>query len=171
MTDEILNNTYEQLRLGGHCKWLSNHPNAGFETLCRLMYKSIHCKDPGKIELPSALIRIKESEIVSSPETRTVKSLEQVKNSMPRTHGRKAPHQNGIDNPIVIVELDGVERLIDGSNRINYWVSKGELDKVLKVNYHRVIRKEAEFRPGASTDTPTSRSPQSAQRSRSSPAR
>lgn len=117
-------------------KNLSNHKNGGnlFDNFCRLVYKSIHTKDP---RTPNQLGILQET-IESEKQTRTVNELYLLKKSMPANHDRKDANPNRLNDPIIIVEYEGVERLIDGSTRITYWHNAGDLTKNLNVNFHKI---------------------------------
>lgn len=125
--EKILENTYRQLEDAGHGP-------ADFETLCRLIYKSIYGSDPKNT--PSETLGIYEEGTISTRIKRTVGYLWRLKESMPRQHYRIRDDLQGHDNPIILVEFHDNIRLVDGSNRINYWFSQGDLTKELYVNFH-----------------------------------
>jgi hypothetical protein len=52
---------------------------------------------------------------------------------LPRAH----PHGRDSDAPIILVEYDGVLRLIDGNHRINHWVVTADA-RSHRVNIHSV---------------------------------
>lgn len=124
---DVLQNTYSQLQ---------NHGQDGFETLCRLVYKSIYGIDPETKIKPSEMLGLCESDIKSTEEERSVAELWLLKESMPFKHYRIKDDLQGKEEPIIVVNLHGNDRLIDGSNRINYWFSQGDLEKLLKINHH-----------------------------------
>lgn len=133
--DEILDDTYKQIL---------NHRRRApvFEAFCRLIYKGKHGKDPEAGQKASYLLGIDEDCIVSRTEERTVEELDGIKNRMIASHDRVRPYHPGIANAIVVVEFENVERILDGSNRINYWVSEGDLSKLLKINHHTVTARK-----------------------------
>ncbi len=132
MKDEILDNTLEQISN-------FNKSNANpFEEFCRLVFKAIYTVNPPS-DNPNK-IGIKKENIISKQESKTIGELYLLKERMPAKHYRNSPCLLGINNPIVIVCIDGNEFIIDGSNRINYWFGKGDLKKLLQVNFHEVSR-------------------------------
>jgi len=130
MEDKILENSLNQI---------DNHKgrNDVFETFCSLLYKSIYQENPPKNN-PNAL-GIKRERIQSSIEKRTVGDLYLLKENMPATHYRKNLNSDGLDNPIVVVKYHGRERIIDGSNCINYWFRKGDQTKLFDINLHEIM--------------------------------
>lgn len=89
-----------------------------FEDFCRLVYKSIHC---GQNPAASNELGIDEKAISSSEILMTVKQLKDFYDALPAAckTGNSAPVVH--NTPVIIINYKGIRRLLDGTNRINFW--------------------------------------------------
>ena len=90
---------------------------------------------------------IREEEITSRQEAWTTDAL----GRLPRAHTEVAPQD--WQGPIVLVEFEGMLRLIDGNHRINRWVAFNDDRTHLRQHPHCDSKNEGRFRvkqPGGS---------------------
>jgi hypothetical protein len=87
------------------------------DVFCRLLAKSV-VKRPW---LNNLHLMVRPAQIRSEQVMRT--TLELASRFAPG-HERAAPQH--VDTPLIVAVYDGRERLLDGSTRINYWLSTGD---------------------------------------------
>ena len=122
MADEILEQSLDLLR---YHFWPQHGDRSVMDVFNRLLAKNI--KAPGwrpSDHTPFTMLQIR-----SRRERRTTEELAK----FPKAHNRDDPINK--ECPIIVAVLDGVERLLDGHNRINYWQKVGD-DGPHDVNVH-----------------------------------
>jgi hypothetical protein len=120
--DPVLRQTLQCLAVHCHPEWGDSTP---LDVLCRLLAKNI--RPSGWTKFTHA--KIHESQILSRAEVWTLEAL----SSLPRGHG-DASGEDG-PCPIVIAEVQGTQRLLDGNHRINRCLKSGTQHAHL-VNVH-----------------------------------
>ena len=110
----------------------NDYETSGLQIFNRLLAKSILGRDPELHEL----LEIQKNQIRSYREKKTTEELREIQQSQTNKHARANPRNE--DDPIVIVKHEGIDRLLDGSNRINKWFNEGNTEKH-KVNMHEIF--------------------------------
>lgn len=111
--DEILRTTLECLEW--HIQQRYGDETA-FDAFRRLVAKNIRADG----WTPHDHADIHPDQIQSRREKRSTAELSHLQ----RGHDRSRPQR--LNCPVIVVHIDGVERLIDGTNRINFWESIGD---------------------------------------------
>ena len=109
--DLILDHTLACLRPHMHVEWGDREP---LDVLGRLMAK--HFRPAGWTQNTHLIIR--RDQVRSRREQWGIARLGQLK----RGHAAVAGPRTSLDGPIVVVEHEGVVRLLDGNHRINTWL-------------------------------------------------
>jgi len=127
MDDEILHETLQWLRAHTLTKWGDQNPWDAFNRLLAKNIKAPGWKNGDHMDIQPHQIR-------SHREKRSTDELTRFL----RGHDRVNPQRT--DCPIIVAVYEGEERLLDGNNRINYWVKQGNTEDH-DVNVH-VIESE-----------------------------
>lgn len=138
--DPILDQSLKCLRWHLHQKWGDRHP---LDVLNRLLAKNI--RPIGWTN--NTHLDIQSHQISSKQEQWTVEQLSPL-----TRHGD--PTDGNFDSPIIVAEYEGVQRLLDGNHRINYWIQERDT-RLHTVNIH-TIEGRAEFveLPASATPMP-----------------
>lgn len=94
----------------------------GLAVFNRLLSKSVLGRTPAQDEL----FLYARSQIRSARIQWTTEQLVKLKGEQIASHDRESPRTDfGTESPVIVAQHKGVLRLLDGSNRINKWVSSG----------------------------------------------
>ncbi|MCZ6763027.1 MAG: hypothetical protein O7C03_08485 [Gammaproteobacteria bacterium] len=110
--DRILDESIYWLSAHFHPEWGDRVP---FDVFNRLLAKNIRPRDWKNTDH----MDIRVDQISSERQSRSTAELSQ----FDRPHAGDKPKKT--DCPIIVAVYDGVERLLDGNTRINYWVKIG----------------------------------------------